>query len=450
MRTRAYRGFRPALEALEAREVPATFNWTGAVSTDATVAANWSSLEEPGGLPGEDDHLYFNAALVVTPPGEVGGPPPSGSGVSVNCDNLQSLGSGFAGVYIGSSYTGTVTLGEALTFGEFDLANGAISQSASAYDLTVTGTFNWTGGVLNSSAALATFALNGATATIAPTGGGTVSLGSTIDFSNGSITTLKAGTLNVTKDAVELRVNGYSTVKVDPGTNAYAVIGGLFATHLQIKPNANVTVLSGVLNAKSRVTNEGTFTLNGQTFAEFTGSAASTIAFLQKAGGKTFLTGQSQLITAETKSIGIEGGILATVSDGLYSGVTAHILTNRLIVTGGDIHINYGAEVHTTFGALHVVGDVIWNGGTFHSFVSNNGDADQWVATNFTIGGTAAFSVTSLAGEWTPTPPTSGSVWTLLISTNPIVRAAGTPSVDGQVWELVESGDGRQLRVKAK
>jgi hypothetical protein len=447
--------FRPGLEALEAREVPANFTWTGALSTNALDAANWSSLEEPGGLPGEDDHLYFNGPSLVT----IGDPDEpyeggvSTSGSVVNCDNLQSLGSGFAGVHIGAGYTGTVTTGEALTFGVFDLANGAISQSASAFDLTVTGTFNWTGGVLNSSAALANFTLSGATATIAPTGGASVALGSSIDFSNGSTTTLKEGTLNVTKDGIELHVRTLSTIKVDPGANAYTVIGGLFSTHLQIKPNAKVTVLTGSFNAKSRVTNEGTLTLSKDTAAEFAGSAASTTAYLQKTGGKTFLTGGTSLVTPLSKNIAIEGGILATISDspdGWDGNVSASILTNRLIVTGGDIHIAYTAPLRRTFGQLQVIGEVHWLGGTFHCVVPEDGSGDSWHSTKLTIGGTAALSVTVIDAEWAPTTPTSGRVWDVLIADNPIVRAAGTPSVDGQVWELVVQGNGTILAVKAK
>lgn len=439
--------FRPTVEALEAREVPAVFYWTGAQNTDANNPYNWSVGGAPG-LPGEGDVLHFSSTPSVPIPGQPSPPPTS----APDCVGLLSLGEGisFAAVYIESTYTGTVTIAEALTFGTFQLAGGAISQPDATFSLTVTGSFTWTGGTLNSSAALANFVLSGATAIIAPVGGESVSLGSSIDFSNGSITTLQAGTLNVTKDAIELRVSGTSTLKVDPGAAAYAVIGGLFSTHIHIKPNASATVLTGYFNAKSRATNEGSFTLNAGTTANFSGSIESTIAYLQKSGGKTFLTNNSHLTTAVSKSIGIEGGILATLSGGPNTDTIAQIATNRLIVTGGDIYINYGSEGYATFGLLFVSGEVLWNGGTFHSFVSQNGDSDKWFATKFTIGGTAAFSVTSLAGEWTPTPPTSGSVWTILISNNPIVRAAGTPSVDGQVWELVEAAGGLELRVKAK
>src|SRR5262249_14134829 len=55
--------FRPQLETLDAREVPAVFTWTGASSTDAADPANWQVTGDPpaADLPSENDDVRFIA-----------------------------------------------------------------------------------------------------------------------------------------------------------------------------------------------------------------------------------------------------------------------------------------------------------------------------------------------------------------------------------------------------
>jgi hypothetical protein len=123
-------------------------------------------------------------------------------------------------------------------------------------------------------------------------------------------------------------------------------------------------------------------------------------------------------------------------------------------VNAGDIYINYGAAAHVSFGSLSVSGDVTWAGGTYHPYVwgdVNNGDADVWFAGGaFTVGGTAALDPVSIAGEWTPTPPTSGYQWTVIQSIGNLTVANGTPTIDGQVWEVVANANAKTVSVKAK
>lgn len=382
MRTCAPRGFRPALETLEAREVPAAFTWTGAVSTDATVAANWSSLEEPGGLPGEDDHLYFDATVSIGIPGS----PPSPGGTSVNCDNLQSLGSGFAGVHIGATYTGTVTTGEALTFGVFDLANGAISQSASAYDLSVTGTFNWTGGTLNSTPSAAAVYLNGGGTITLPGGTNTLTTGSTLSFGSSSgekLTTISGGgdlLLNGTGDGI--------FVNADAKVNTVVQVGS---------PNA----VKGVNNATK------VLTLSGGAYWGYTGQGSATLGLrVTNSSGIFYLRDQASVaikgeqndvdfalswgysqgnVNANDPSLQITNGcvldVSATKGTSILSGrvqlvgnsaLTAQqqvaTIKGKFEFRGGTIGFHQTpTQIGDTlvWGHFKVEGDVLWAGGVF-------------------------------------------------------------------------------------
>lgn len=134
---------------------------------------------------------------------------------------------GLLGVQVGTLALGAPTLANV-----FALSGGAIAQAASA-DLTVNGArsewsgtaFTWTGGTLNSSANLATVTLDGATGTIAPAGGGTVNLGSSLTLLGGAAVTVKEGTIHVTSDDVEFNVNS-SSLLIDPGNTKSVGITG--------------------------------------------------------------------------------------------------------------------------------------------------------------------------------------------------------------------------------
>lgn len=441
--------------------MPARFDWLGTVSTDALDAANWSSMEEPGGLPGEDDHLYFNASLVVNPPGEVGGPPSPGGGLSVNCDNLQSLGDGFAGVHIGATYSGTVTMGEALTFGEFDLANGAISQSASAYDLTVTGTFNWTGGVLNSSTTAATFTLSGATATVSPGANNTITTGSTLNlvaretgtglvgtnatFTSGEV--LFANGLGLIIDSLctaNMQPNNPQSPKVDFRASNVELAG---VTEINIKANGLLLVFSGTFDSKNiplRIEG-GSLEVQGTSTAKFGG----------RVGGVEFgppgaPNGPS--VYLNNGQIGISQGGTLTAPNGLLLKQSGNPATNlsRLVTlwnavaaaagqnqpdatiignlnnSGADVVMCVNQLTRTKFGRLVVQGTVDWSGGVYRPVVSADGtnpaDADLWYATG-------TFTISNAAAKLAP-----GTV-----------NAQGVPNVQqpavGKIWRIIYSAD---------
>ena len=121
-RVNAVTRFRPSLEALDAREVPAAFTWRGMASTDATNPMNWSGGSF-GTLPGQYDTLLFSSQ-----PGTGGPMSPPTSTSAPSCTNLSGT---FAGIEITSAYTNTITFSGAVTVGGYSQAGGAISQPSS-------------------------------------------------------------------------------------------------------------------------------------------------------------------------------------------------------------------------------------------------------------------------------------------------------------------------------
>lgn len=236
---------RLGLEGLEARENPSRLLYWDPQTADhsANTAANWhvgsftgpraNAVGQPMWVaPGSDDHLYFvsnNTAgcvisIAAVAGGDEGGPPPS------------SVGS-FAGVHLLSGYTGTVDFHESAYVGTFELASGTVAQSdptqiALGYgggQISVTSTFTWTGGNLNSGSNCPYLGyfnlLPGAVGTATPTADaatvdGAVDVGSTITLlgddttQTGSTLTLGEGSYTFNSQ-VDLEVKGWSHLKIN-------------------------------------------------------------------------------------------------------------------------------------------------------------------------------------------------------------------------------------------
>lgn len=196
--------------------MPAAMTWTNAAgNNDFYTAANWlkdGTLATREPVIGDD--VTFDGTVssanctnlgllrVVNDPGHGGGQSAAGAGsATIGLHSLRLI----------SGYSGTVTIIAPLQTGTFVLSaapTGSIAQQPTgsiSSDLTVTDTFTWTSGTLNSSANDATVNINGG-GSIAPTNAGTVTLGSTLIFT---------GTQPAPKETT-----------IDPGTIA-AVRGGI-------------------------------------------------------------------------------------------------------------------------------------------------------------------------------------------------------------------------------
>src|SRR5581483_9571248 len=162
--------FRPACEVLEGRDVPAAYTWTGLVSTDATVAANWHLSTDPWpdpatSTPGPGDDVTF--VLV-------------GHNPLVDCTNfgLPDPNEEYHAVYVGPGYDAKITLSHSLKTQILDLESGIISQPGNQAtgdntDITVTGpdpdpytpAFQWRGTTLNDSGHSANITVKGSSTT---------------------------------------------------------------------------------------------------------------------------------------------------------------------------------------------------------------------------------------------------------------------------------------------
>jgi hypothetical protein len=492
--------FRPALEQCDERVVPSgtTYVWQG-YDGNFDNPLNWYALDTgQNGVPGAGDELDFDGVVGSTSGVSNFHGPTSGSYAIValqdEYDGTVHATSGFStdllhvgtGSFVadGSITAGTVTawggtlslnatlttndlevsgstvvangsitagsatvgggtlsLNAPLTSSNLELDAGTIDQPTSGADVTVTGNFTWTGGTFNSTSNLANVNISGntATATFAPTNGGTVNLGSNINLSNGATATMSVGTINITNDSEEIDVGANCGMTVDPGSGLIAALTSPFNTRIQVEANGSWTVNRGTFSAAGMFTNDGgTFTLKSQTSAIFPGLANNSHAYVQN-DGATYLygsQGSAGLITGPKHDVRIRGGMLDAIFDDGQSGypATANILTDALFIEGGDIYINYVPGVlHTVYGELFVTGKVDWVGGTYHPFVEGNvnagnstGYSDFWsIGGTLFVGQNAALDPTSVVGGL-PASATSGYQWTILFAGDGINAAAGT------------------------
>ena len=373
--------FQPTLEALDDRLVPSADYWIGAVSTDASDPANWS-----GWLPAAYDVLYFTGP----PPGLPGFPPPP---PVADCYGLSAPAGGgsYGGIWIASSYTATITFGGAITTDTFDQAGGEVSQPTSGTDLTVTNLFHWTAGTLNSSSHLSTVTITGAatSALVAPTNGGTVNLGSSIELSGGAEATLKEGTINVTNTGTELNINAGCGMLVDPGADASAVFSSANVTFRgQININGEqswLKVYSGRLDSLMPLKNSGgSLILLPNTLSTFQGEVDGVgdgPSVRQTAGAMYLYQGSILEVSDAAFGLIMSGGVLSIQLD---QGFGPAEIIGDVKISGGDIvsGANDTGDNHL-FGTLKVEGNVSWTGGTYRPFVgvASPENYDHWFAT---------------------------------------------------------------------
>lgn len=141
------------------REVPAVNTWTGS-GDDFSNAAYWTD-----GVPTSDDILVFTGPVSPPPVSPPPGfppvppvPPPPFSHASVTFPSTADLS--YAGIRLLNSYGGTVTFPFNVSFGEWTQNSGATSQYADTV-VSVSNTFGWVGGAINTSTNAATMKLKG-------------------------------------------------------------------------------------------------------------------------------------------------------------------------------------------------------------------------------------------------------------------------------------------------
>jgi hypothetical protein len=435
--------FRPRVDALEARDVPALFTWTGEFNQFADLSANWRDSDHPEWgpswvLPGAGDDLLFAA-------GDIGG--------NTDCYGLQTFGGGpYRVVTVTGGYTSTITLKglldtQALTMEAGE--GGAIDQNG--FDIKVEGpdvdsgsirAFTWDGGVLNSGATLANVNILGGTALIDPLGGMLLT-GSNLNFT-------------ATNAAVDATVNEGTIRQYNA---AGAVIGGLVFWNLPatvtmngnvdtngpagnwlVNPLGTYTVSGGAVprvNAHPTQVQGGKLVISGGATASFTGQLPN------NGGSVTMDSGAIQITTGSvlkvTAGLAMSGGNLVVLPG--FPTQTAKI-DGSVADNGADIYLGYDVtpptkEAPIVSVTLNVTGVVNWTAGDMHvSLDAGKDTCSNWTVDNdFTIGGTAIVKVDGFRpGQGDPT----GKTFDVLVSKTVIV---GGPNATPVGFEWLNQGD---------
>ena len=375
--------------------------------TDAThdhqfaTAGNWSS-----GFPGSSGLVNFGGA---------GG----------SSDLCQGMSGSFAGVSIASDYTGVITLSGSVTTSVFAMHGGTLDQpSVTGTDLTVTGSFTWDGGTLNSTDNLATVTIKGSTTTgtIAPAGGGTVNLGSNLTLESGAVVTMKEGTVNLTNGGFALEINSNCSFLVDPGPRRPAILmygnpllsGGTF-----VRPGGSLEVLTGDYNGfGTSMKNDGTFILDANTSAYYNASVGGSPEVCSfESSGVEYIAADAtlDLFNKMYKT----AGTIVIKSGAKPQNFLGNLLGDLKILNGDVSFQNTAGTGSYDFGEFRVRGTVNWIAGSYYPYVSSIGNdlCDRWTATGtFAIGQNTNLVVTAVDLYGVGDIPPPGMTWYILKS----------------------------------
>ena len=377
--------------------MPANLAWTNATG-DAlfATAGNWQNIDTnmvATANPVAGDNLYFDgdvsnancfnmgAAMPGNPPISTNSPSPVFTDDSPPPMSPPSPSpfSEYASVHLIDGYAGTVFTSGFRT-ATLDLESGAISQTAENADLTVSQLFNWTGGVLNSSAITSTINIQG-NGTIAPPNAGTLITGSTLNFiaagGQPKTTTIQSGTVQF-NNVASLVVWAGSIVKYDIVLgNPHKIIGfgQLNAKFIQVKDGGTLEVKDiGGWDTNMPIQNTGGFfILNGVITATLSGGRLAAGGSIELAdytndpttNGKLHITGGSTLIA--THGVWIPNGSVFVIPNPNLPVTQTATIQGKFLFTGGDLvfspPIFIGNEpCYITF---TVTGDVDWRGGRY-------------------------------------------------------------------------------------
>jgi hypothetical protein len=455
------RKIRLGVEALESREVPALFTWTGAVSTQATNSYNWEVTEGVPAyeLPGDGDDVRFTAMS-------------SGYHDAENLSPMWGASEAFGSLTLEAGYDGTVSVAPDATFdvGDFTLAGGAIAQPAPSTPIEITGTFTWTGGVLNSLANGASVDILGAGSINLPTDG-TLYCGSTLNFSNPTAAAVEtvisgAGTLlfnGTSQDAIFVRAD--AQVKFEGSTDAWAAIDSVNKTlTLDLGSNCGYVGTGTARPLGLRVINNGgKFYLHGQVTLPMTG-AANTIAYSQTSGSWLFpskLEIQSGCVL-DVGNRGVEilgGSVWLTGNADLPVNQQIATIKGQYQMYGGSV--GFGPPIQIGDGLewckFKVDGDVFWRGGSYVPGIDcgpGGTKANQWVVTGtMTVDTTFVDKPTiNPAPQFLPQGQQPSGTWEVIIAdpNAPNAKIEGNPVVP-QGWILqsnLENGVNKKFSIK--
>ncbi|HEX4610608.1 MAG TPA: hypothetical protein VH092_20630 [Urbifossiella sp.] len=361
---------------------------------------------------------------------------------SLSNDPCDGAAGSFHSMTFQNGYSGTVTLGGSVSLLNYTMSSGTLDQSATTA-LTVTTDFEWTGGTINSTATLSQVNISGATALIAPSGAGTVSLGSTLNFTGGAVADIEPGTIDaqndpeIDLDSCQMTVNTYTL-----STNV-VVVG---VTQINLKNAADTFTLTGpgVFNpsnaAVSMYNTAGTVLVNGGGTLSLGGSVSTpggmkAASYYQTGGALQILSGSTVRVAS---SLWLNGGNLTTLyNSALANTVAAQTATidGNFAATGGTILVCAGGPP-TRYGTLAVTGTMALEGTVvYQPYIdgTTSGVCDQIVAAgliyvNQQAGSTATITPSDLAGNST----VASGTWSVIRSSSASI--AGTMLTSGMQY----------------
>ncbi len=467
--------FKPSLEALDLRAMPALFTWTDATGDNQfSDPYNWGNTAGVLSIPGPgDDILFPNFAGAGGPGGQSGGTTGAGgpSGGSADCYGMQSSSGGpFNSITLTAGYTGTVTVTGPVQTNALYLNNGTIDQPAGAgSDITVLGgatpndntwwlnpgwdggsDFYWTGGTLDSTNSGATLHITGSStiAVIAPQNAGSQSTGDTLSFEGGATAYFLPGNVNFTGgDGIDIAEG--SSVEDMPTPKAVVTKSEVNKTdtNLQIKDLGSytvtgpgsatsdlpITIPTGILS----VVSNATATFQGDIFVN--GMAPLSLGSVVNSGGTVIIESGSTL-EAEQGMTQASGMLRLNITQN--EGVAT--LDGDLLVGGGTVQFTYvqvplDGPKSNLKAKFVVTGDVIWSGGTYIPWidVGHPGDGSRWIVK----GSMTTTSNATIAPQFINAKkhPNVKGQWPIIITKDGFIHGP-LPAFVGAGFKLYDSG----------
>lgn len=386
--------------------------WIGS-SDSFTTTAFWTD-----GVPTSDDTLVFTGPTSPPPspplpPWVPPPPPPPYSQQSVTFPTTADLS--YAAIQFKDGYTGTVTFPANISFGGYNQTCGATAQSADK-TLTVTTSFEWTGGVWNNTTNLATYKLmapgNIGTDTTSLSCGSKIVLDGTGDLAayvnqagvlnlgnGGGITVLEGGTYNMQQINVPVPTGG-AEPKIDNDGNMTLVKGSVNIKHGTLK---SVLINGGTLFVQEDGA-EVTGTIPGSIWGVHATTLDSKIVirngFTLKAAYDVYLE-KGEMYTLAAPANGTQ---IATIDGGFY-------------MNGGKLDLGRGNGTSAAdYSVLVVLVSAHLTGGTFATKLNANNTAQRdFISTGNMFYTYPDFKIEAIIHEGTGA---SGMKWDVLVSVN--------------------------------
>jgi hypothetical protein len=434
--------------------ITVTNTWLGGTG-DFMTATNWSL----GHIPIATETVVFDGDI---------------STLSTTFDATD--GTSFVGLQLIDGYSGLVTLPFNITFGDFDMRCGLIAQPNSATDdLTVTGTFKFTGGMLNNSANTGTVHIIGVANAEMGSVGATVWTGSTISLEKygATGTVLNYAGITIFNNDADLDIGAAcQAAPKDPPTVPALLpelktgwVADATKNLITVKTDGEFpTRTGGQTNMGILVENGGTLLVSRENktqgdyaFLGKTSNDAGAPSVLVKHGGALKirngdkLTASNGVVIGQTElpPPGTALSALETLVRPESEGGQVATIDGKLTVLSGVVQLGkpYG-DVGSHYSTLKVKDQVDFLGGTFKTSVMGGYpllcdviDTDKKIK----------FSATMVVDVLTNGTINSGDSWYVFLATEGVDATGAAQPPDPTGWDVIVSNyatNGKKIGVR--